>query len=77
MYLKGLHCFVNIFYMEELFRNEEYHTWNNGIPLRYSLSALLFAVTIALSFLARHVRLILIKRKDRSYVFSFVYLIYV
>uniref|UniRef100_A0A182K5K3 adenylate cyclase n=1 Tax=Anopheles christyi TaxID=43041 RepID=A0A182K5K3_9DIPT len=70
-----IHCYVNIFHLDEAFRNEdfgilnvyvcqrEYQTvvgcrvllWLFGFPLRYTLSALLVAVTIALSFLARHI----------------------
>ncbi|XP_053673323.1 adenylate cyclase type 3 [Anopheles nili] len=48
------HCYVNIFHLEEAFRNEDSGILN-AFPLRYTLSALLVSVTIALSFLARHI----------------------
>uniref|UniRef100_A0A182P9H4 adenylate cyclase n=1 Tax=Anopheles epiroticus TaxID=199890 RepID=A0A182P9H4_9DIPT len=49
-----IHCYVNIFHLDEAFRNEDFGIMN-VFPLRYTLSALLVAVTIALSFLARHI----------------------
>ncbi|XP_058824460.1 adenylate cyclase type 3 [Topomyia yanbarensis] len=48
------HCYINIFHLDEAFRNEDFEI-SNVFPLRYTLSALLVAVTIALSFLARHI----------------------
>uniref|UniRef100_A0A182YNG8 Adenylate cyclase type 3 n=1 Tax=Anopheles stephensi TaxID=30069 RepID=A0A182YNG8_ANOST len=50
----AIHCYVNIFHLDEAFRNEDFGIMN-VFPLRYTLSALLVAVTIALSFLARHI----------------------
>ncbi|XP_049536076.1 adenylate cyclase type 3 [Anopheles darlingi] len=52
--ITATHCYVNIFHLDEAFRNEDFGILN-VFPLRYTLSALLVAVTIALSFLARHI----------------------
>ncbi|EAU77417.2 AGAP009315-PA, partial [Anopheles gambiae str. PEST] len=52
--ITAIHCYVNIFHLDEAFRNEDFGIMN-VFPLRYTLSALLVAVTIALSFLARHI----------------------
>ncbi|XP_053667257.1 adenylate cyclase type 3 [Anopheles marshallii] len=52
--ITAIHCYVNIFHLDEAFRNEDFGILN-VFPLRYTLSALLVAVTIALSFLARHI----------------------
>ncbi|XP_052865244.1 adenylate cyclase type 3 [Anopheles cruzii] len=52
--ITAIHCYVNIFHLDEAFRNEDFGILN-VFPLRYTLSALLVAVTIALSFLTRHI----------------------
>ncbi|XP_065080499.1 adenylate cyclase type 3 isoform X2 [Ochlerotatus camptorhynchus] len=52
--IAAIHCYINIFHLDEAFRNEDSEIMN-VFPLRYTLSALLIAVTIALSLLARHI----------------------
>ncbi|CAO1336896.1 unnamed protein product [Diamesa serratosioi] len=52
--ITAVHCIMNIFFLEDAFKNEVYHTWNPGVPLRFTLSGMLVAVAIALSVLARH-----------------------
>ncbi|XP_062548182.1 adenylate cyclase type 3 [Armigeres subalbatus] len=52
--IAAIHCYINIFHLDEAFRNEDFEIMN-VFPLRYTLSALLMAVTIALSLLARHI----------------------
>ncbi|KAL9707790.1 hypothetical protein quinque_011308 [Culex quinquefasciatus] len=52
--ITAIHCYINVFHLDEAFRNEDFGILN-VFPLRYTLSALLVAVTIALSLLARHI----------------------
>nr|XP_029727324.1 adenylate cyclase type 3-like [Aedes albopictus]XP_029727325.1 adenylate cyclase type 3-like [Aedes albopictus]XP_029727326.1 adenylate cyclase type 3-like [Aedes albopictus]XP_029727327.1 adenylate cyclase type 3-like [Aedes albopictus] len=52
--ITAIHCYINIFNLDEAFRHEDFEIMN-VFPLRYTLSALLVAVTIALSLLARHI----------------------
>ncbi|XP_055634057.1 adenylate cyclase type 3 [Toxorhynchites rutilus septentrionalis] len=52
--IAAIHCYINVFHLDEAFRNEDFEILN-VFPLKYTLSALLVAVTIALSLLARHI----------------------
>ncbi|XP_054082506.1 adenylate cyclase type 3 [Zeugodacus cucurbitae] len=58
--ITALHCYCNIFVLGDLYAFEDELAANPIIPTAYRLSAVLIFVTLALSFLVRHV-----DREDR------------
>ncbi|XP_039952150.1 adenylate cyclase type 3 isoform X2 [Bactrocera neohumeralis] len=58
--ITALHCYCNIFLLGDLYSFEDELAANPTIPTAYRLSAVLILVTLALSFLVRHV-----DREDR------------